>query len=258
MTRFRSTPTSAAPTSGAAREGVIVAAETALVDRRGAALVVGERRPLRPRHRRGLGTVGRAQPARAAATAAGGAARGARLLAQGGRFDVAAESRVLRYDDRDIHLDLGAIAKGYGIDRAIDALRARGIAHAIVTVGGDLYALGGSPEGEPWKVGIRDPHDLSAVWPARSTCADRAVTTSGDYERFFRYRGVRYHHLMDPVTGGAAAYAHSQQHRDRRLRDGFRRRVHVRVRIDSRGGHGARPAHDSRSRSNSVDLRRAR
>lgn len=105
----------------------------------------------------------------------------------------------VRYDDRDIHLDLGAIAKGYGIDRATDAIRARGIAHAIVTVGGDLYALGPSPEGEPWKVGIRDPHDLSAL-AAQLSVADRAVTTSGDYERFFRWRGVRYHHLMDPVT----------------------------------------------------------
>ncbi len=105
----------------------------------------------------------------------------------------------IRYDDRDIHLDLGAIAKGYGIDRATDALRARGIAHAIVTVGGDLYALGGSPEGEPWKIGIRDPHDLSAL-AATLDVADRAVTTSGDYERFFRWRGVRYDHLMDPLT----------------------------------------------------------
>lgn len=105
----------------------------------------------------------------------------------------------VRFHDRDIHLDLGAIAKGYGIDRAVDALRARGIRHAIVTVGGDLYALGTSPDGHPWKVGIRDPRDLSAL---RGTLevADRAVTTSGDYERFFRYRGVRYDHLMDPAT----------------------------------------------------------
>jgi FAD:protein FMN transferase len=105
----------------------------------------------------------------------------------------------IRFNDRDIHLDLGAIAKGYGIDRAIGALRRQGIAHAIVTVGGDLYALGNSPEGEPWKVGIRNPRDLSAI-VATLDVADRAVTTSGDYERFFRYRGVRYDHLMDPTT----------------------------------------------------------
>ena len=105
----------------------------------------------------------------------------------------------IRFNDRDMRLDLGAIAKGYGIDRAVHALRSRGIAHAIVTVGGDLYALGGSPEGGPWKVGIRDPHDLRAL-AATLDVADRAVATSGDYERFFRWRGIRYHHLMDPQT----------------------------------------------------------
>ncbi len=105
----------------------------------------------------------------------------------------------IRFYDRDIHLDLGAIAKGYGIDRATAALRTMGIRHAITTVGGDLYALGNSPEGEPWKIGIRDPRDLSAV-VATLDIADRAVTTSGDYERFFRYRGVRFDHLMDPST----------------------------------------------------------
>jgi thiamine biosynthesis lipoprotein len=105
----------------------------------------------------------------------------------------------IRFNDPDMHLDLGAIAKGYGIDRAVLALRTQGIEHAIVTVGGDLYALGGSPDGAPWKVGIRDPHDLRAL-AASFDVADRAVATSGDYERFFRWRGVRYHHLMDPAT----------------------------------------------------------
>ncbi len=105
----------------------------------------------------------------------------------------------IRFHDRDIHLDLGAIAKGYGIDRATGALRRMGVKHAITTVGGDLYALGPSPEGEPWKVGIRNPRDLSAIVTTLDV-ADRAVTTSGDYERFFRYRGVRYDHLMDPGT----------------------------------------------------------
>lgn len=105
----------------------------------------------------------------------------------------------VRFDAPDLHLDLGAIAKGYGIDRATDVLRARGIEHAIVTVGGDLYALGGSPDGEPWTVGIRSPHDRHAL-AATLRVRDRAVATSGDYERFFRWRGVQYHHLMDPAT----------------------------------------------------------
>jgi len=105
----------------------------------------------------------------------------------------------LRFASADLHLDLGAIAKGYGIDRATAVLRDRKIEHAIVTVGGDLYALGGSPEGGPWTVGIRDPHNLKGIAQTLEV-QDRAVATSGDYERFFRFHGVRYHHLMDPET----------------------------------------------------------
>ena len=109
------------------------------------------------------------------------------------------EAAMVRLNDRDLHIDLGAIAKGYGIDRATDVLRARGIKHAIVTVGGDLVALGDSPAGEPWTVGVRSPHDLDTL-AATLRVSDRAVATSGDYERFFRWRGMRFHHLMDPET----------------------------------------------------------
>lgn len=131
------------------------------------------------------------------------AAQVRRLAARGFWRKVDVDTRggtpAVRFEDRDVHLDLGAIAKGYAIDRAVDALRARGITRAIVTVGGDLYAVGGSPDGGPWTVGIRDPHDLRAL--ARTLeVSDRAVATSGDYERFFRWRGMRFHHLMDPAT----------------------------------------------------------
>ena len=126
-----------------------------------------------------------------------------RLAARGfwRKVDIARTGRgaVVRFNDPDLHLDLGGIAKGYGIDRSIAALRAKGIEHAIVTVGGDLYALGHAPDGAPWQVGIRDPHNLDAL-ASRLEVADRAVTTSGDYERFFNWRGVRYHHLIDPQT----------------------------------------------------------
>lgn len=105
----------------------------------------------------------------------------------------------VRFDDRDLRLDLGAIAKGYGVDRASDMLRGRGVQHAIVTVGGDLFTLGLSPDGEPWTVGIRSPHDHQAL-AATLRVSNRAVATSGDYERFFTWHGKRYHHLIDPAT----------------------------------------------------------
>jgi thiamine biosynthesis lipoprotein len=110
-----------------------------------------------------------------------------------------AKQGVLRYGERDLHLDLGGIGKGYSIDRAVRALRERGIEHAIVNLGGDLYAMGDSPEGGAWRVGIKSPDDQRNVI-REFAVSNRAVATSGDYERFFRYRGQRYHHLMDPAT----------------------------------------------------------
>lgn len=113
--------------------------------------------------------------------------------------DRPASGGVVRYQDPDLHLDLGGIGKGYSLDRAVGVLRERGIRHAIVNLGGDLYALGQSPEGGDWRVGIRSPDDLDSV--ARTLeVSNRAVATSGDYEQFFRFQGERFHHLIDPVT----------------------------------------------------------
>lgn len=105
---------------------------------------------------------------------------------------------VLLYHDPDVSLDLGAIAKGYAVDRAVDALRRHGIRQAVVNAGGDLYALGSAPNGEPWRIGVRDPNDARAIAQMLQV-ADGAVGTSGTYMQFFRYRGHRYHHLMDPA-----------------------------------------------------------
>jgi thiamine biosynthesis lipoprotein len=106
----------------------------------------------------------------------------------------------LRFHDPRIDLDLGGIAKGYGVDAAVRALAAHGIEHAFVNVGGDLRALGRSDDGDPWEVGVRDPDDpegLVAVLPLEAG----AVATSGDYVRGFEHGGRRYHHLIDPRSG---------------------------------------------------------
>lgn len=107
--------------------------------------------------------------------------------------------RVVRFHDPDVALDLGGIAKGFGVDRAVAALRDWGMLHALVNVGGDLYALGDSPEGDPWRVGIRsleDAHQLAGTFEV----SNQAVATSGDYQQYFEYGGRRYHHLIDPGT----------------------------------------------------------
>lgn len=107
---------------------------------------------------------------------------------------------VVRFHDADVNIDLGGIAKGYGVDRAVAALRARGVQHALVAAGGDIYALGRSPSGDPWQIGIQSPftHDELA---ASVSLENAAISTSGDYEQFFMHGGRRYHHIVDPVTG---------------------------------------------------------
>lgn len=97
-------------------------------------------------------------------------------------------------------IDLGGIAKGFGVDRAADALRSFGVTDGLVNVGGDLVALGADASGEPWRIGVRSPVDPSGL-AATLAVTDEAVATSGDYLRFFEHGGRRYHHLLDPRTG---------------------------------------------------------
>ncbi|HSJ10487.1 MAG TPA: FAD:protein FMN transferase [Longimicrobiales bacterium] len=111
---------------------------------------------------------------------------------------------VLVFHDDDVALDLGGIAKGYAVDRAVAALREWGVANALVNAGGDLYALGTSLEGDDWQVGIRSPdspYGITATRPLR----DGAIATSGDYEQHFMHDGRRYHHLLDPETAAPRA-----------------------------------------------------
>ncbi len=99
-------------------------------------------------------------------------------------------------------IDLGGIAKGYGADRAIEILKAKGMKAALVAIAGDIRAYGFKNNGSPWIIGIRAPRgkgddDLIATLPLK----DSAISTSGDYERFFIKDGKRYHHILNPVTG---------------------------------------------------------
>jgi FAD:protein FMN transferase len=107
---------------------------------------------------------------------------------------------VVRFHDVDVNIDLGGIAKGYGVDRAVAALRERGVEHALVAAGGDIYALGRSPSGEPWQIGIQSPFDKDAL-VGSLPFENAAISTSGDYEQFFIHGGRHYHHIVDPTTG---------------------------------------------------------
>ena len=105
----------------------------------------------------------------------------------------------IRYGNADVRLDLGGIAKGRGVGLAARALRRAGIEHALVNVGGDLAAIGSSPDGDAWRVGIRSPED-PAVMLTTLRVADASIATSGDYEQAFHHEGRRYHHLLDAET----------------------------------------------------------
>ncbi|MBL8270647.1 FAD:protein FMN transferase [Steroidobacter sp.] len=106
-----------------------------------------------------------------------------------------------------VRVDLGGIGKGHAVDRGIAVLQARGIEHALVTAGGDSRIIG-DRFGKPWVVGIRHPDRKEEVI-ARIPLEDAAISTSGDYERYFDENGVRYHHIIDPKTGHSASKVRS-------------------------------------------------
>jgi thiamine biosynthesis lipoprotein len=106
----------------------------------------------------------------------------------------------VRFTESDVAIDLGGIGKGYGVDRAVQALRDWGIENGLVNVGGDLYALGASEDGDPWTVGVRSPRDADKL-SDKLELSDAAVATSGDYLQYFQHGGEKYHHLIDPATG---------------------------------------------------------
>jgi thiamine biosynthesis lipoprotein len=112
------------------------------------------------------------------------------------------KANTIRFLKPGMRIDLGGIAKGYAVDRSIDILRGLGIEHAMVNAGGDTRLLG-DRLGKPWIVGIRDPRNEGRM-VTRLPLEDEAISTSGDYERYFEENGVRYHHLLGPGTGKSA------------------------------------------------------
>jgi thiamine biosynthesis lipoprotein len=116
--------------------------------------------------------------------------------------EIDARHQRVRFRHPLVYVDLGGIAKGWAVDRCIALLAAAGVRQATVSAGGDSRILG-DRRGQPWTVGVRDPRDEDGV-AVLLPLVDTAVSTSGDYERFFMEDGVRYHHILDPATGESA------------------------------------------------------
>lgn len=99
-----------------------------------------------------------------------------------------------------VQLDLGALAKGYASDKAAEIMKQNGITSALINLGGNIMTVGSNLSGSPWKIGIRNPFSLDENIGILEV-ADKAVITSGSYERNFTADGKTYHHIIDPATG---------------------------------------------------------
>jgi thiamine biosynthesis lipoprotein len=108
-------------------------------------------------------------------------------------------AKTVRFAVAGVRINLGGIAKGYAVEKVIDLLANQGVEHALANAGGDTRLLG-DRHGKPWIVGIRDPNKDDAVF-TRLALDDEAISTSGDYERYYIEDGERYHHILEPSTG---------------------------------------------------------
>lgn len=119
--------------------------------------------------------------------------------AQNGAPADAANSTVI-FGMPGMEIDLGGIAKGFTSSRVMEVFKEHGVKHGLVSLGGNVQALGTKENGKPWRVAIQNPEsemDYLGVLEIDNKC----VITSGGYERFFEKEGVRYHHIIDPRTG---------------------------------------------------------
>lgn len=119
-------------------------------------------------------------------------------LVDGGEVEVSGSMVTLGQDQQ---IDLGGIAKGYTGEKLMEIFREYGVSSALVSLGGNIQAIGTKPDGSSWKVGIRDPKGSQQDYAGVLQVQDEAVVTSGGYERYFEEDGKTYIHILDPKTG---------------------------------------------------------
>lgn len=106
----------------------------------------------------------------------------------------------IRFLNKGVKLDFGGIAKGYAVDMAKDVLVSNGIKNCLVNLGGNIFALGNAHGKKNWKIGVQDPRKRGKLLYSFEL-NDRAISTSGNYERFFEIGDKRYSHIINPLTG---------------------------------------------------------
>ncbi len=117
-------------------------------------------------------------------------------------IEISREGSLIKHQ-KGLRLDLGSIAKGYGVDQIARVIREDGMTDFLVEIGGEIFASGYRLDGQNWKVGINRPQStaaFNAVYKAL-TLHNQAMATSGDYRNYFEANGKRYSHVMDPRTG---------------------------------------------------------
>ncbi len=121
-------------------------------------------------------------------------------LSHVGLADIEIEGGKVRLARPGMRLHLGAVAKGYAVDRAIEVLKRENVPNAMINAGGDLMAIGTRTAERPWNIGLQHPRKPERMI-ATFSLTDGAVATSGDYQRYFIKDNTRYHHILDPKTG---------------------------------------------------------
>ena len=123
------------------------------------------------------------------------------------------DAKTVYLADPAMSLDVGSVGKGYAVEMVAQAAEARGLTSALVSVGGNLRAIGTKPDGSQWTGGVENPWNASEVYTNTNSIfgspinmSDLALVTSGDYQRYFVVDGKRYHHIIDPDTLWPAAY----------------------------------------------------
>lgn len=117
------------------------------------------------------------------------------------RMEMDKEASTVYLPDKDMKLDVGAIAKGYAAQRISEKLREAGVTSALLSLGGNVETIGAKGDGKPWRVGIQNPDPSGGQSYLHALdLTDMCLVTSGTYQRYYEVDGVRYHHIINPDT----------------------------------------------------------
>lgn len=107
----------------------------------------------------------------------------------------------INFKKQNQSIDMGGIAKGFAADEVKTILLQYGVTSALIDLGGNIFALGNKPNGEPWTIGIQNPFKPRGEYIGILSVKNKSVVTSGNYERLFIQDGITFHHILDPKTG---------------------------------------------------------